>query len=145
MHGLEYISDREITEEISTSSTFFPSLKSLKLRSCPNLEGWWRRNKVGVATSSHQYQQHVSLPSFPRLLKLEIWNCKNLTCMPLFPYHEEPLLLTFSSCNPLQQTMNMTAISSVPSASNSSPPLSKLKFLSLSWIEDLELFQEQCL
>ena len=100
---------------------------------------------MGVAISSHQYQQHVSLPSFPRLLKLEIWNCKNLTCLPLFPYLEEPLLLTFSSCNPLQQTMNMTAISLVPTASNSSPPLSKLKFLSLSWFEDLEFLPQQCL
>nr|XP_023912640.1 putative disease resistance protein RGA3 [Quercus suber] len=145
MDGLEYISDREITEEISASSTFFPSLESLKLLYCGNLKGWWRRDTVGVATSSHQYQPHVSLPSFPRLLQLEISFCKNLTCMPLFPNLEKPLRLTESSSNPLQQTMNMTAISSVLSASNSSPPLSKLKFLSLDRIKDLEFLPEQWL
>ncbi|XP_030957935.1 putative disease resistance protein RGA4 [Quercus lobata] len=142
MHGLEYISDREITEEISASSTFFPSLESLKLWSCPNLKGWWRRATVGVATSSQQYQPHVS---FPRLLQLEIEFCENLTCMPLFPNLEKPLRLKKCSCNPLQQTMNMKAISSVPSASNSSPPLSKLKFLSLTFIEDIEFLPEQWL
>ncbi|KAM3752641.1 hypothetical protein ACB098_03G034600 [Castanea mollissima] len=143
MHGLEYISNREITEEISASSTFFPSLESLNLLTCPNLKGWWRRDTVDVATSSHQYQSHVSLPSFPRLLQLQIFGCENLTCMPLFPNLEEQLLLSETSCNPLQQTMNMKAISSVPSASNSSLPLSKLKFLSLSGIEDLEFLPEQ--
>ena len=145
MHGLEYISDWEITEEISASSTFFPSLESLNLLICPNLKGWWRRDTVGVATSSHQYQPHVSLPSFPRLLQFEICYCEDLTCMPLFPNLEEKLRLTFSSCNPLQLTMNMKAISSVPSASNSSPSLSKLKFLSLSEIEDIEFLPEQWL
>ncbi|XP_075658673.1 disease resistance protein RGA2-like, partial [Castanea sativa] len=143
MDGLEYISDREITEEISASSTFFPSLESLNLLECPNLKGWWMRNTVGVATTSHQYQPHVSLPSFPRLLQLQITDCKNLTCMPLFPNLEELLQLRKSSCNPLQQTMNMKAISSVPSASNSSLPLSKLKYLSLFGIEDLEFLPEQ--
>ncbi|KAL4636961.1 hypothetical protein ACB092_03G046300 [Castanea dentata] len=134
MDGLEYISDREITEEISASSTFFPSLESLKLGNCPNLKGWWRRDTA-----------HVPLPSFPRLLQLEISRCRNLTCMPLFPNLEEPLRLTVSSCNPLQQTMNMRAISSVPSASNSSPPLSKLKFLRLCRIEDIEFLPVQWL
>ena len=95
---------------------------------------------MGVATSSQQYQPHVS---FPRLLQLDISGCENLTCMPLFPNLEKPLRLTGSSCNPLQQTMNMKPISSVPSASNSSPPLSKLKFLSLTCIEDLEFLPEQ--
>ncbi|KAM3704825.1 hypothetical protein ACJW31_03G035200 [Castanea mollissima] len=132
MYRLEYISDREITEEVSASSTFFPSLESLNLRVCPNLKEWWRRNTP-----------HVSLPSFPRLLQLQITACKNLTCMPLFPNLEEPLELRKTSCNPLQQTMNMKAISSVPSASNSSLPLSKLKFLSLFGIEDLEFLPEQ--
>ncbi|XP_023887785.1 putative disease resistance protein RGA3 [Quercus suber] len=145
MDGLEYISDREITEEISASSSFFPSLESLKLRNCPNLMGWWRRDTVGVATSSHQCQPHVSLPSFPRLLQLEISLCENLTCMPLFPNLEEHLRLRVSSCNPLQQTMNMTAISSVPSSSNSSPPLCKLQSLSLCRMEDIEFLPEQWL
>ena len=97
---------------------------------------------MGVATSSQQYQPHVS---FPRLLQLEISVCKNLTRMPLFSNLEKQLRLTGSSCNPLQQTMNMKAISSVPSASNSCPPLSKLKSLSLCRIEDIEVLPEQWL
>jgi hypothetical protein len=60
MTGLEYISNREISDEVSTSTTFFPSLESLKLWNCPNLNGWWRRDIVDVATtsssSSDQYQ-----------------------------------------------------------------------------------------
>ena len=114
MIALEYISDKEITDEVSASTTFFPSLESLMLWSCPNLKGWWRRDIVDVATttstSSDQYQQHISLPYFPRLSYLCIVDCSNLTCMPLFPYLEEPLILHIASFKPLQQTLGMTLL-----------------------------------
>uniref|UniRef100_A0A2N9H1Y4 NB-ARC domain-containing protein n=1 Tax=Fagus sylvatica TaxID=28930 RepID=A0A2N9H1Y4_FAGSY len=154
MIGLEYISDREITDEVSASTTFFPSLKFLQLRNCPNLKGWWRSDIVDVATmtsiSSDQYQQHISLPSFPCLSYLDIGNCNNPTCMPLFPYLEENLLLWSTSFKPLQDTMamtmNMSATSSLPSSSSSSfPPLSKLKSLTLSGIQDVESLPEELL
>jgi hypothetical protein len=137
----------------SASTTFFPSLKSLKLWRCPNLKGWWRRDIVDAATttsiSSDQYQQHISFRSFPCLSDMRIRNCNNLTCMPLFPYLEENLYLKNTSLKPLQETMamtmNMSATSSLPSSSSSSPPLSKLKSLSLYGIQDVESLPEELL
>jgi len=50
MDGLEYMIDRDITDEIFASlaspSKFFPSLVTLKLYYCPNLKGWWRTDIV---------------------------------------------------------------------------------------------------
>uniref|UniRef100_A0A2N9H3G0 Uncharacterized protein n=1 Tax=Fagus sylvatica TaxID=28930 RepID=A0A2N9H3G0_FAGSY len=124
--GLEYITDREITDEFSASTTFFPSLKTLRLENCPNLKGWWRRDIVDAATttsiSSNQYQQHISLPSFPCL-----------------SYFLKPLQETMA------MTMNMSATSSLPSSSSSSPPLSKLKSLALEGIQDVESLPEELL
>uniref|UniRef100_A0A2N9G008 Rx N-terminal domain-containing protein n=1 Tax=Fagus sylvatica TaxID=28930 RepID=A0A2N9G008_FAGSY len=153
MTGLEYISDREITDEFSASTTFFPSLKLLKLWDCSNLKGWWRRDIVDATTStsisSDQYQQHISLPSFPCLSYLDIDNCNNLTCMPLFPYLEENLELINTSFKPLQETMamtmNMSATSSLPSSSSSARPLTKLKSLTLEGIQDVESLPEELL
>ena len=39
MKGLECISDRDMSEEVSALS-FFPSLKSLEICGSPNLKGW---------------------------------------------------------------------------------------------------------
>uniref|UniRef100_A0A2N9FAC9 Rx N-terminal domain-containing protein n=1 Tax=Fagus sylvatica TaxID=28930 RepID=A0A2N9FAC9_FAGSY len=115
MLGLEYMSDRDITDEISaslasSSTTFFPSLELLYFKNCPNLKGWWKRDIVDnsdVGTAS-TCQQHISLPSFPRLSRLEISNCCKLTCMPPFPHLEKLLYLSIASLKPLQQTMAMT-------------------------------------
>uniref|UniRef100_A0A2N9I8L3 Rx N-terminal domain-containing protein n=1 Tax=Fagus sylvatica TaxID=28930 RepID=A0A2N9I8L3_FAGSY len=80
MDDLEYISEKDINEEVPVSSTpFFPSLNSLQIQVCPNLKGWWR------SASTPHHQQHQSLPSFPRLSSLYIIDCPNLTSMPLFP------------------------------------------------------------
>uniref|UniRef100_A0A2N9HJ32 Uncharacterized protein n=1 Tax=Fagus sylvatica TaxID=28930 RepID=A0A2N9HJ32_FAGSY len=147
--------DQEITDEVSaslasSSASFFSSLESLILENCPNLKGWWRRDIVDVATTtSTSSDQHISLPSFPRLSYLEIQNCSNLTCMPLFPCLKEKLILFNVSSKPLQQTMamtmNMSATSSLPSSSSSSPPFSKLKCLSLDSIQDIESLPEELL
>ena len=158
MIGLEYISDREITDEISTSlaSSFFPALKSLKLWDCPNLKGWWKSDIVEVsidndqgdlATGASTSSQHISLPSFHSLSYLYIMNCMRLTCMPLFPNLEEELILSNANLKPLQQTMemtmNMTTASSL--SSSSSPPLSNLKSLSLFYMQDIESLSEDWL
>uniref|UniRef100_A0A2N9II94 Uncharacterized protein n=1 Tax=Fagus sylvatica TaxID=28930 RepID=A0A2N9II94_FAGSY len=108
---------------------------------------WMRQTTTSI--SSDQYQQHISLPSFPCLSNLDIRNCNNLTCMPLFPYLEESLYLWNTSFKPLQETMamtmNMSATSSLPSSSSSSPPLSKLKSLTLFGIQDVESLPEELL
>ncbi|KAF3947548.1 hypothetical protein CMV_026332 [Castanea mollissima] len=68
MKDLECISDRDISEEVSTLS-FFPSLKSLAIGECPNLKGWWRSPSM---TDHQQHQHNRSLPSFPCLSSISI-------------------------------------------------------------------------
>uniref|UniRef100_A0A2N9J439 Uncharacterized protein n=1 Tax=Fagus sylvatica TaxID=28930 RepID=A0A2N9J439_FAGSY len=128
MKDLEYISESDISEEVSAS--FFPSLKSLHIKWCPNLKGWWR----SASTPDHQkHQHHQTLPSFPLLSSLHIRNCPNLISMPLFPNLEQLFLLE-ASLKPLQQTMAMA--SSLPSSSSSSSPFSKLKVMILLELKD---------
>ncbi|XP_050284767.1 putative disease resistance protein RGA4 [Quercus robur] len=151
MSDLEYISDNDMSKEVSASSTtlsttFFPSLKSLTIEACPNLKGWWgRTGRDLVATSSaltpdhQQDQSHHSLPLFPLLSYLRISNCPKMTSMPLFPNLEESLYLKNFNLKPLQETMSMTFL--IPSSSSSlssSSPLSKLNEMTLESIEDIE-------
>ena len=157
MYGLEYISDLDIINDVSASSltTFFPSLESLDLQVCPNLKGWWKRDIVdngdatimtSTSSSSHQYHQQMSLPSFPCLSDLTIVDCSKLTSMPLFPYLEGSLYLDRASWKALQQTMamkmNTAGASSLPS---SIPPLSKLRRLRLGEMLDKESLPEEWL
>ncbi|XP_075673635.1 disease resistance protein RGA2-like [Castanea sativa] len=128
MRDLEYMSDGDISEEVPASSTgsstpFFPLLKSLSIEYCPKLKGWWR-------SASMQDHHHHSLPSFPCLSYLDIFDCPNLTSMPLFPYLEESLYLYNVSFVPLQETMAMASL--LPPSS----PLSKLKIMTVSFRED---------
>ncbi|XP_075644427.1 putative disease resistance protein RGA1 [Castanea sativa] len=133
MEVLEYISDGDINEEVPTTS-FFPSLKTIHILSCPSLKGWWRSTST---TDHQQHPHHQSLPSFHHLSVLDIQFCPNLTSLPPFPYLEESLHLDQVSLKALQPTIAMT--SSLPSSSSFlSSPFSKLKSLSLSSIKDTE-------
>ncbi|KAL4601420.1 hypothetical protein ACB092_11G271900 [Castanea dentata] len=151
MNDLEYISDNDMSKEVSASSTtlptpFFPSLKSLTIRACRNLKGWWGRTgrdlvaTTSASTPDHpQDQSHNSLPLFPCLSYLWISNCPKMTSMPLFPNLDESLYLVNVSLKPLQETMSMSFL--VPSSSSSfssSSPLSKLNRMELHFIEDIE-------
>ncbi|KAM4072976.1 hypothetical protein ACB094_11G180900 [Castanea mollissima] len=148
MNDLEYISDNDMSKEVSASSTtlstpFFPSLKSLTIRFCFNLKGWWGRTgrdlvaTTSASTPDHpQDQSHNSLPLFPLLSYLRISNCPKMTSMPLFPNLEESLDLLNVSLKPVQETMSMSFL--VPSSLSSSSPLSKLNFMSLGSVEDIE-------
>ncbi|XP_075645176.1 putative disease resistance protein RGA1 [Castanea sativa] len=133
MEVLEYISDGDINEEVPTSS-FFPSLKSIVIKYCHNLKGWWRSTST---TDHQQHPHHQSLPSFHHLSVLNIKSCPNLTSLPPFPYLEESLFLYEASLKALQPTIAMT--SSLPSSSSFlSSPFSKLKSLTLISIKDTE-------
>nr|XP_023902238.1 putative disease resistance protein RGA4 [Quercus suber] len=125
MKDLECISDRDISEEVSTLS-FFPSLKSLWIWDCPNLKGWWR----SASMIDHQQHQHNrSLPSFPCLSSFSIENCPNMTS--LFPYLGESLRLSKVSSKLFQETI-------LPSSSSSSSShLSKLKSMDIEDLPDV--------
>ena len=106
MNDLEYISERENNKEFSDSS-FLPSLEQLKIEDCPNLKGWWQRQRDSV----EELHNH-SLPSFPHLSYLRIWKCPKLISLPLFPYLEQ-LVLSKCSLKPLEQTLRMEVINTV--------------------------------
>ncbi|KAL4601013.1 hypothetical protein ACB092_11G241300 [Castanea dentata] len=101
MYDLEYISERENNGEFSGSS-FLPSLEQLRIEYCPNRKGTWQRDSV------EDFHNH-SLPSFPHLSYLHIWECPKLICLPLFP-NLEKLELGKCSLKPLEQTLRMEVI-----------------------------------
>ncbi|XP_065621789.1 putative disease resistance protein RGA4 [Quercus suber] len=151
MNDLVYISENDMSKEVYASSTtlsaaFFQSLKSLKIKECPNLKGWWGRTgrdlvaTTSASTPGHQQDQsHNSMPLFPLLSYLQIRNCPKMNSMPLFPNLEEKLYLKNASLKPLQETMSMNFL--VPSSSSSlssSSPLSKLNKMMLDSIKDIE-------
>jgi Leucine-rich repeat (LRR) protein len=163
LEAMEYITtSNEFSSSSSAPIPFFPSLKEMKLFSCCNLKGWWRRrrhssvevnsdgdNSVEI-TAITSMTEHCLLPSFPCLSTLEIRNCPMLTSMPMFPHLEKELFLWLTSSKLLQQTMmmNMAAPqSSTPTTigSSSSTPFSKLKFIELYSIADLETLPEEWL
>ncbi|KAL5540750.1 hypothetical protein UlMin_044073 [Ulmus minor] len=108
MAALEYI------EEL------FPSLQELWLTELPKLKGW----RVEVHEKS----------SFCCLFKLIIQDCPELVSIPLFPTLEEELMLDTTSLKPFKETLTMEKTQKNPV----SPPLSKLKKLSLVDIDELK-------
>jgi Leucine-rich repeat (LRR) protein len=143
LHSLEYISERDKSEDGLSDSSFLPSLETLTISGCPNLKGWWRGRRdsveeIGITTPITSNPLNYS---FPRLSRLYIWDCPQLTYMPLFPYLED-LTLCKCSLKPLEQTMrmgmiNMTASPSISSSSSifSFAALSKLNCM---WIQDMD-------
>ncbi|XP_016652654.1 PREDICTED: putative disease resistance protein RGA1 [Prunus mume] len=96
----------------SPSTTFFPSLESLRLIHCPNLKGWWRNETASASASS-----------FPCLSTLSIRSCPNLTSMPLYP-HLDKLMLERSSWKFLPSSFVLSKL--------------KLKSLRIWSVEDIE-------
>ncbi|KAJ1382312.1 Virus X resistance protein-like, coiled-coil domain [Sesbania bispinosa] len=117
---LEYMHCEEI------SHVFFPSLEKLVLFNCKNLKGWhWQQMANGVDNSQ-------SLPPFPHLLYLEIWDCPNLIYMPTYP-HLVDLRLDSCSVKPLIETCL---------GKSSYYPLSGLKHLHINRIDVESLAEE---
>ncbi|KAJ4715185.1 NBS-LRR disease resistance protein [Melia azedarach] len=156
--NLEYLSESDRVGDSSTSTppptAFFPSLKELVIWDCKKLKGWWKINDDQVTTTTEEEEEEKAevLLSFPRLSILCIWGCPELTCMPLYPTLE---VLNFwdSNTKTLQQTMKMkmkmqsnadvdAAGPSTSYSAFSDPPLSNLKSLYLTSINDLESLPE---
>ncbi|XP_021288426.1 putative disease resistance protein RGA1 [Herrania umbratica] len=145
-HVLEHVEDSFPLPCSTPGASFFPSLKKLSIRDCPNLKGWWRNQG-----------STVELPWFPCLSELDIWLRQNLTSMPLFPSLDQYLTLYGTSIMPLQQTLKMkiTKASTTSEASSSRStchsysysstalPLSNLKHLTLASVDDLEDLSEE--
>ncbi|KAM2279170.1 hypothetical protein ACFX1S_040045 [Malus domestica] len=148
LEKLEYIllSEKESSNSMSDEMmriSFFPSsLENLFISQCPVLKGWWRAHAHNSASSSSS-TENLSLPSFPSLSTLSIWDCPNLTSMPLYP-NVESIELKNTSWK-VVDSLFVRGASDIThdvgvdvSASSSSPHLSKLTHLTLCRIEDLE-------
>jgi hypothetical protein len=136
MASLEYIDSEGVGGK--GVSTFFQSLKELRIFDCPRLKGWWKKSRDEMNDDNDEPIKETLC--FPRLSSLSIDDCPNLTSMPLFPNLDEGLYLWKTSSMPLQQTMEMT--SPVSSSSSFIRPLSKLKNLEIYIIDDMESLPE---
>ncbi|GAB4832585.1 hypothetical protein Ancab_040280 [Ancistrocladus abbreviatus] len=116
--GLESVEYMESDTPLSLSASsvaFFPSLETLILYDMGSLRGWWKvageednyihgpkistsTSSVGAAAATVAREQHhlaTTLSSswrprsFPKLAKLFMDNCPNMTSMPLCPFVEE--------------------------------------------------------
>ncbi|KAK9690871.1 hypothetical protein RND81_09G159900 [Saponaria officinalis] len=76
LRNLEYMENNGISY---AASPFFPSLKDLNINNCRKLKGWPRGVGVGDNSSSS------SLPAFPRLCTLTIYQCSELISLPACP------------------------------------------------------------
>ncbi|XP_057453229.1 putative disease resistance protein RGA1 [Lotus japonicus] len=120
--------------------TFFPSLERLNLKNCHSLRGWCRMGG--------NFDEALSLPSFPRLSHLSILYCGSLTRIPTFPNLDKCLTLSGCPLNSLEATLNIAA------SSVDFTPLSSLKFLSIheqlleelrvNWMKNLTSLQHIC-
>ena len=160
LDSLEYISERDNNEGF-LDSPFLPFLERLTLFQCPNLQGWWRQlsdsieqinNDDDITSTITSMENNHSFPSFHCLSYLIIEKCPKLTSMPLFPNLKE-MKLDSCSLKPLERTMKMSMIntetlgnitstmtastsSSSTYATSSFAPLSKLKSLEISSLEE---------
>jgi Leucine-rich repeat (LRR) protein len=115
LSALEYISNDG--SDVSSSS-----LEYLWLYNLPKLRGWWRMREA--ATTEHEQQLHLPLfPSFPRLSCLDIRKCHMMSLLPVVAQGSET---AHSSSSPFSD-------------------LSKLKFLFLKGLEELEYLPEEWL
>ncbi|KAM6595041.1 hypothetical protein CsatA_002744 [Cannabis sativa] len=118
--NLEYIMD----ETPSSTTTWFSSLKELRLTNLPQLKGWWKKD------ASKGEGEGEEKATFSCLSKLVVEDCPCLTSMPMFPWLEELLVLKNTSWEPFKRTIAAKPTSPASASSSSSNfPLSKLREL----------------
>ncbi|XP_060967523.1 putative disease resistance protein RGA4 [Cannabis sativa] len=136
---LEYISNTNNMSEdlIGSTTTLLPSLDSLWLFDLPNLKGWWRE----IVTCGEE-EKHMALPYLPCLSALRIIDCPKLTCMPPYPHLNGTLMLSKTSQKPFEETLRVMSsnvnVRSIFPTTSSFSPLSKLEWLILENMDDLE-------
>ncbi|KAG5254360.1 NBS-LRR resistance protein [Salix suchowensis] len=142
MSNSEYIYSEGVGEK--EVSKFFPSLKKLIIWNCRRLKGWWKKSRGEMKDNNDEstVEEELTMLYFPCLSSLTIYNCPNLTSMPLFPTLHEGLLLLRTSSMPLQHTMKMKPPVCSSSSSSFICPLSNLKGLTISSIDDMESLPE---
>ncbi|XP_024017734.1 putative disease resistance protein RGA4 [Morus notabilis] len=146
LSALEYVSEKDNHDwsRGDQPEPLFPSLVKLNLIDCGNLQGWWRGETEDFCEALTPHQQLY----FPKLSIVNITRCPILNSMPPFLNLEE-LSLYATSSKPLERMSRMklkvydsveetfsASSSSIPSSSPSA--LSKLEYLSVKYVDDLE-------
>uniref|UniRef100_A0A2N9GA38 Rx N-terminal domain-containing protein n=1 Tax=Fagus sylvatica TaxID=28930 RepID=A0A2N9GA38_FAGSY len=108
----------------------------------------WLPSVIGLVILKISNSMCQHLPPLCQLPSLRELFLNNMTSLE-YIIRTEKSLMRNTSFKPLQETMamtmNMSATSSLPSSSSSSPPLSKLKSLTLEGIQDVESLPEELL
>ncbi|CAL1379913.1 unnamed protein product [Linum trigynum] len=131
-----------------------PILMSLVIKWCPKLKGWWKKgsdHNNDADDHDHYYcssstsgaaaeEEEEEWPHFPSLSRLEISGCPKLTHMPLFPT-VKGLELKKTSSRVLLRTMKMKVADTDDNPKQH--PLSKLTYMVLEDIDDLESLPEE--
>ncbi|XP_021690882.2 putative disease resistance protein RGA3 [Hevea brasiliensis] len=126
------LNDLEYIEIKGQATSFFPSLKFLRLGACRKLIGMKRYEDDSDDSTT------ISSPDllqFPCLSEFHCFGCLNLSLIPQFPSLDEELVLMPVSVQLVQQIFTTSTSSS---SSSIVPPLSKLKKLIIWDIKDLE-------
>ncbi|CAN1163021.1 Putative disease resistance protein RGA4 [Linum perenne] len=125
LDSLEYIKSG-VTPTLSSaaSSTFYPSLKFLKLEGCPKLKGWSTPSEL--------------LPQFPCVSEVTINSCDSITSVPRFSLHLQHLTLIGGSKDLLNQILRINPSSSQPFSSG-------LEYLYIAELLDFDTLPEDIL
>ncbi|GAB2265181.1 hypothetical protein Dimus_000246 [Dionaea muscipula] len=130
------------SEEASLS--FFPSLEELKLIYMPVLKGWSREVEAAAFGDSRD-SFDKAIPCFPRLSKLTVKWCPQLSSIPLLPRLEHLVIVRVSGRQVLEQlamikTASSTQVSTAsPSTSSSQMTRAPFKSLVLSHVDSLPM------